>query len=329
MENTTNPPSVQIPAVENYSTTVLSISTCPVPLLPLFRRWQQAVEPLQALSLDNQHDVARLICDLEPVNTPVRTSMIRVAADLQQIAIQLAQRETYLQRYASDLQVGLGSPNLDERAQPPPTYSRPDAPPSSSNPTNTSGRPLPIPPASPASIPITEDPGMMAVRETLYAALADVLYSTPSIGSVLRTDPPRGYFTAVALAIQQVALTNLTPDGNRIRIVGSGHRRNASFGVDDAPEPLRVFAQEIIKLGAILKELQAKDDEHAIHLAVEGLEPGTSPTNMELLQSELEHGADSNHEQDGVQVAEIRSIANHIGRIALGTLTQRLAVVCS
>jgi hypothetical protein len=42
-------------------------------------------------------------------------------------------------------------------------------------------------------------PAIELIRETLYAALADVLESTPSLIPLPKTDPPRAYFGAVAL----------------------------------------------------------------------------------------------------------------------------------
>ena len=255
--------------------------------------------------------------------------MIQLSADLQSIAIQLAQRETYLQRYTQDLHEGLGAAHLDERARPPPSYAgegESERPPSrssqhsQSSTASSSRRPLPpLPTAAPAmsAIPETESPAMAAVRETLYAALAEVITTSPAVADTLRSDPPTGFFRAVSLALVEVASTFLTPDGTRVRLVGTGHQRHASFGASDAPEPLRVFASEIIRLGAVLRDLQAKDDEKAIQLAIDDRGGSNAPTYMELLKRELEHGSET-YGLDEAQTAQIRSIANHVNRLSLG-----------
>lgn len=126
------------------------------------------------------------------------------------------------------------------------------------------------------------------------------------------------FFTAVALAIVEAATKNLTPDGQRVRVVsyGAGHSRTRSFGTDDAPVQLRVFVREMLRLGAILKELSEKDDARAIELAVRGEDDLGSLTLMELLKQELELGAESNPGEGG-EIAEIRSIANFINRTAI------------
>lgn len=300
-------------------------------LLPLFIAWSKCVEPLQSFELDRQSDIARLLCDLEPLTSPISTHMIQLSADLQAIAIQLAQRETYLQRYTKDLQVTFGTGHLDDRAGPPPSYAGdggPERPPSRSSQhshTSTASssqgrRPLPpVPTAAPAmsTIPETESPAMAAVRETLYAALAEVITTSPAVTDTLRSDPPTGFFRAVSLALVEVASTFLTPDGTRVRLVGTGHQRHASFGASDAPEPLRVFASEIIRLGAVLRDLQTKDDEKAIKSAIDDRAGSNAPTYMELLKRELEHGSET-YGLDEAQMAQIRSIANHVNRLSLG-----------
>jgi hypothetical protein len=50
-------------------------------------------------------------------------------------------------------------------------------------------------------------PAIEFIHETLYATLADMLCSTPSLLPLLKTDLPRAYFGAVALAILAVSST--------------------------------------------------------------------------------------------------------------------------
>ena len=178
------------------------------------------------------------------------------------------------------------------------------------------------------TIPETETPAMAAVRETLYAALAEVITTSAAVADTLRSDPPTCFFRAVALALVEVASTFLTPDGTRVRLVGTGHQRHASFGASDAPEPLRVFASEIIRLGAVLRDLQTKDDETAIRLAMDDRRDSNAATYMELLRRELEYGSET-YGLDEAQTAQIRSIANHINRLALGERIRNFAFIAA
>jgi hypothetical protein len=112
--------------------------------------------------------------------------MIALASDIEKLAISISQRRTFLERYSQDLERGLAAqPHSTFNA--PPEY-MPDQGPSNSN--------TPILPSRPSSetvsIPSTDEPAMMAVRETLYAALAEVIAMSPSLAQILRDDPPRG-----------------------------------------------------------------------------------------------------------------------------------------
>lgn len=102
-----NPPAVDVPASATNPAFSLSISTCPSTLLPLLRRFQRAVPLVQKLSTEQAHDVARLMCDLEPQTSPVSTLMVKLAADIQALAIQISQRRTFMERYTQDLEMAL------------------------------------------------------------------------------------------------------------------------------------------------------------------------------------------------------------------------------
>lgn len=224
-KSTTDPPSVSVPASPTNPAFALSIATCPTALLPLLRRWQRTVSPLQRLSTEQAHDVARLICDLEPVTSPVSTLMVKLAADIQSVAIQISQRKTFLERYTQDLEIGLHrrSPSF----QRPPGYA-PESSTSGSARNDTSSyvnrseninsaamaakEPPPLPHRRTPSnasmtsqtrqdyldvnlqppIPETDDPGTMAVRETLYSVLADVLSTSETLPPMMKEDPARG-----------------------------------------------------------------------------------------------------------------------------------------
>lgn len=187
-------------------------------MLPLFRRWQRTVPSVQKLSTEQAHDVARLICDLEPETSPVSTLMVKLAADIQAIAIQISQRRTFMERYTQDLEMALhrrsssfnrppsyrhdfqadsstsynnayqqdaSEPFADTPPPVPPRPSRTDRPPSIAS--QSDGH---LQPQSP--IPETHDENVIAIRETLYAVLADVLSQSNTLGVILKEDPARG-----------------------------------------------------------------------------------------------------------------------------------------
>ena len=224
LESITDPASVTVPPTNSSEREfVLSVTSCPATMLGLFRLWQKAVPILQSLSIDQQADVARLLCDLEPQTSPITTQMVKIAADLSSIAIAIAQRKTYLERYASDLEDLMG-----RRPPAPPQYT----PPQSSlqqvygqdnkeqEEAHPRRRPLPIPPAdelapstlyrvnSTAStstqatvmdepdIPMTDDPELETVRQTFYAVLAEIITDAPRLAIMLREDPARGIYTS-------------------------------------------------------------------------------------------------------------------------------------
>ncbi len=172
-----------------------------------------------------------------------------LAALLRSISIEISQRRSFQDRYASDLQAvidvgGEGStdpgrvtasfvplPGYTPSPVPPypgrgktrpspspkPSRSPYSSPPHSKNslrfPSSNSSSLAPLQPLQPQTPPHQQTPTIATptipaielIRETLYAAIADVLESTPSLIPLLKTDPPRAYFGAVALAILSVS----------------------------------------------------------------------------------------------------------------------------
>lgn len=286
--------------------------------------------------------------------------MIKLSADLQSIAISISQRQTYLERYTKTLEAGLGG--RDGRFQPPPVYGqvgpieRQDT--GSSHQTYTSAvsdasahtaASLPTNHRRTASsssdlIPPTDDPGLMSIRETFYSILSEVIEGSALLGKILRDDPARGYYTsklacaslktdltyskAVAMAIVQAALTCLTPDGQRVRVV-SFNGQAESFGAEDAPISFRVFVRALVSLGKILRELESKDNDAAIESAMRGEDDLRSLTRIELLKQELEIGVEAGDAGDISQAAEIRSIANHVRRMSTAVTSLPGADHCS
>lgn len=127
----------------------------------------------------------------------------------------------------------------------------------------------------------------------------------------------------MALAIIEAALKNITPDGERVRVVSLDPRGPSSFSPYDAPPSFRVFVRAIVSLGGILRQVQERDNERAIELAMADQDDDMSLTRIEMLKQEIEFGvpdSDSIHESESQhlrETAELRTIANQINRMAL------------
>ncbi|KAF4615745.1 hypothetical protein D9613_012403 [Agrocybe pediades] len=127
---TTNPPSVPLPRSRSKSTTStssarqnsnepheLSYDNCPPAFVSFLRVWAETVPSIQALVPESQHDLARVICGLPPLSAPADSSSSHaqeqlrtingIAADLRAVAIEISQRRSFQDRYASDLQAAL------------------------------------------------------------------------------------------------------------------------------------------------------------------------------------------------------------------------------
>ncbi|EJT98269.1 hypothetical protein DACRYDRAFT_96806 [Dacryopinax primogenitus] len=135
LRSSTSPPSVTLPSSPPSPPLQLTLTTCPPHFLPLFQLWSSTVPHIRALPPGYQHDLARLICDLEPLTSPVRESLSRLAAELRAVAIEISQRRTFQERYRGDLQAVLDRagggrtsweappgyvPALEEKPLPPP-----------------------------------------------------------------------------------------------------------------------------------------------------------------------------------------------------------------
>ena len=113
----------------------LSYENCPPPFISFLRVWADAVPSIQSLPPEGQHDLARVICGLQPLqeggsDEHSRVIINSIAADLRAVAIEISQRRSFQDRYASDLQAALdaaagpGSPSSNLKASfvPPPVY---------------------------------------------------------------------------------------------------------------------------------------------------------------------------------------------------------------
>ncbi|KAF4615808.1 hypothetical protein D9613_012412 [Agrocybe pediades] len=165
----------------------LSYDNCPPAFVSFLRVWAETVPSIQALVPESQHDLARVICGLPPLSAPADSSSSHaqeqlrtingIAADLRAVAIEISQRRSFQDRYASDLQAALDastgggaggsnrgsgsgteSPRRTTSFVPPPMYDEsvgtaPPAPPA----MNTTGRSTMQMPSP--SVPSTLQPG--------------------------------------------------------------------------------------------------------------------------------------------------------------------------
>jgi len=314
-------------------TTDLSENNCPIAFVSFLRVWADTVPRIQGLVPEHQHDLARIICGLNPLSSR-NLALNGIAADLRAVAIEISQRRTFQDRYAEDLQAAIdaggGSDRLRVTASfvpppayggPPPTYPSVSAPPSSTNssyepsdpppfpssnrphtlrdikssfrrrkepktppplpPKDWEPRPTPLPP-SPSYLSDPSTPVIAIVRETLYAALADVIERSPSIRQLMKTDPPRAYFAAVSFAILDVATTAITPDGTIHAVMGQQLR------LETCPQELKPFMTELVAIGATVKEAEAEDNADAIEIISRGGEP--PEPRVERTKKVLENG---------------------------------------
>ncbi|KAJ6630583.1 hypothetical protein B0H10DRAFT_835798 [Mycena sp. CBHHK59/15] len=352
---TTNPPSVPLPRhTKGTQPMELSYDNCPPAFVSFLRVWSNTVPAIQALAPEYQHDLARMICNLEPLVTPLQPSLNGIAADLRAVAIEISQRRSFQDRYASDLQAaldsGAGPPSpASKKASfvPPPSY---DASPTSSAPSSPRSsldghsRSSPqyanhdLPPQSPSylsppgSAPVStsgfpprspspkilayNSPAIEFIRETLYASLADALDRQPSLRTLLKTDPPRAYFASVAYAVLDVATTSMTPEGSVIGVLGQ------ALTLQQCPPELRPFMAELAAIGRQAKELQEEDDMTAMQYAQRG--KAIPPTRMDRVRMMLEEGIgcaqDRRERDEGRRSVEGRAVSftNRINALSLG-----------
>ena len=351
-------------------TTDLSEHNCPIAFVSFLRVWADAVPRIQGLVPEHQHDLARIICGLNPLSSPNPT-LHGISADLRAVAIEISQRRTFQNRYAGDLQAaidaGAGDDHLRVTASfvPPPAYDatpQPSPPPSPANssyepsgpppPFSTRPRPLrdtrssrrrrdprtppPLPPKdplwqpkptssppsppSPSYLSDPSTPAIVIIRETLYAALADVIERSPSIRRLMKSDPPRAYFAAVAFGILDVATTGITPDGAIRAVMGQ------KVTMETCPRELQPFTRELMAIGATANETEAEDNADAIEVISRGGEP--PEPRMERTKKVLENGVGYDRQQrdSGEDRSSSRrsirgravTLANRINALALG-----------
>ncbi|KAH7903680.1 hypothetical protein BJ138DRAFT_1131268 [Hygrophoropsis aurantiaca] len=320
LRSTTNPPSVPLPRRSKSAASPpleLTASNCPPAFASFLRVWADTVPRIQDLPPEHQHDLARIICNLDPLASPAAAGLGGIAADLRAVAIEISQRRSFQNRYAADLQAALDAggsgsgSGLKVRASfvPPPIYDPSSASPSAST-TSLPRTPSP-------SILTADAPAIDFIRETLYASLADVLERTPALRRLLHADPPRAYFAAVALAILDVATGAVTPRGTIVGVVG------AELTLEECPPALRPLMAELAAIGRAAGVMAGEDDEAAMACAERG-EDMPEPR-LERVRRMLEGGVGCEAgagEAQGRRSVEGRAVAfvNRINALGLGIM---------
>lgn len=332
---TTVPPSVPLPrSSKSAPARELTEANCPPAFLAFLRVWASTVSRIQGLQPEYQHDLARNICGLQPVTQPVNPAVSGIAADLRAVAIEISQRRSFQDRYASDLQAALDAgsshgPTLKVKTSfvPPPAYDGPSGSDAKYKPEY--GAKYSLSPNSPASVfpprtpsPVLfphNSPALEKIRQILYAALGDVLAGNVTLGRLLKSDPPRAYFASVSLAILEVGTRAVRPDGSIDAGVGM------QLTLDKCPEPLKPLMVELGDIGKQAKKIEKADEKAAIEAAQRGDE--LSFPRMDKLRRMLQEGVGCDRGRigcDGEQLArrdsvEGRTVAfcNRINTLAL------------
>jgi hypothetical protein len=279
--------------------TDLSESNCPLVFVSFLRVWAKSVPQIQGLSPGYQHDLARIICGLEPLSQPLNRSLSGIAADLRAVAIEISQRRTFQDRYAADLQAAInaGGPNTSATVSfvPPPVYNPSPSPQPSTrlsprtlkderSPSRNSTKPS-VPGSSYSSSPkvlAASSSAIDLIRETLYAALADVIERSPSLRRLLRSDPPRAYFASVAFAILELATVSITQEGSVRGVLGQ------EMTIQQCPHELKPLMLEFAAISLSAKDAEEEDDREAVELVSRGKQP--PEPQMERVRKVLERG---------------------------------------
>jgi hypothetical protein len=316
----------------------LSYENCPPPFVSFLRVWANTVPTIQSLVPEAQHDLARVICGLQPLLQDSENVVVinGIAADLRAVAIEISQRRSFQDRYASDLQAALDAGGGDSRSRktsfvPPPVYdsspslrpipvpqrspgllssSIPHSATSSSPPRHSPSSSIPhsatssSPSHSPSSSLFPQDsPAIEFIRETLYASLADVLEHQPSLRQLLKRDPPRAYFASVAFAILDVSINSMNPDGSVTGILGK------RLTVSECPPELRPFMVELSMIGKQARVMDEEDNEHAMKLAEQGRSDDIPLSRLDRVKVMWERGVGYDDDDGGRRSVEGRAVA--------------------
>ncbi|KAF8869883.1 hypothetical protein CPB84DRAFT_1803308 [Gymnopilus junonius] len=352
---TTNPPSVPLPRLSKSSSSQpmeLSYENCPAPFISFLRVWANTVPSIQNLVPESQHDLARVICGLPPLlpETHQSTQVVSgIAADLRAVAIEISQRRSFQDRYASDLQAALdagGGPEGSPRPRkasfvPPPVYE--PSPNSSPRPSLELELPNPYPahpsPNGNTNLP-PQSPGLLSPFSTsrpTFSSSSSTLGGTPSSPSILTQDSPAIEFIRETLYASIADALERQPS---LRILLKRDRTRAYFAsvafaildvattsvtpdgaivgvlgkpltLEECPKALRPFMLELAGIGHQAKEIEEEDTKTAINLVQAGKD--VPPSRLDRVKRILEEGV--GYEQglsgarDGRRSVEGRGVA--------------------
>lgn len=212
---TTNPPSVPLTMRgKNLPETDLTLDNCPPAFQGFLEVWSLTVPIIQRLSPENQHDLARIICGLEPASQLLNPRLNRLAAELRAVAIEISQRRSFQERYASDLQAAIDSDDEHRHGRrrrvmasfaPPPEY---EPSPSPSPKRSPNSGPASLPPPSPSYSQSTFlQPPMSPTTPSRSAGPSRSRTPSPSPSASSSRSPPSPSFTVDAPAIQLIRET--------------------------------------------------------------------------------------------------------------------------
>ncbi|KAG8934519.1 hypothetical protein FRC01_002251 [Tulasnella sp. 417] len=155
LRSSTTPPSIPLPPSvlpPGTPPTLLSSETVPRAFKAFFSIWSALTPAIQALTPEQSHDLARLICGHEPLSQSAsrHEQLRRMALDMRAVAIEISQRRTFQERYQSDLQAALdhGRPMSDDGRRTPSPLRATFVPP----PGYECEKPLPPSPTSPRPV---------------------------------------------------------------------------------------------------------------------------------------------------------------------------------
>ncbi|TFK16940.1 hypothetical protein FA15DRAFT_676442 [Coprinopsis marcescibilis] len=326
LRSTTNPPSVPLPRSKDSSKTPMDLSydNCPPAFISFLKVWAKNVPSIQGLTPEYQHDLARIICGLEPLAQPINVSINGIAADLRAVAIEISQRRSFQNRYASALQAALdsgsGSGKSPRRASfvPPPSYDTPPSPsPSHSSfmasTSGSSGRasleiPPPVPPrnrpssisthlipppsASPSmtSFPHSPSPTILAFDSPAIEFIRETLYA--SLADQLELMPSlRKLLSRDPTRAYYASVAFAILDVSTRAITPEGEVEGVlgkRLALSECPPPLQPFFRELVGIGHQAKLVEEEDNENAIKLVSKGKAPPAA--RMERVKRMLECG---------------------------------------
>ncbi|GAA5903806.1 uncharacterized protein JCM6883_001991 [Sporobolomyces salmoneus] len=332
---TGTPPSISSPD----SSFTLSSLNCPPSFSNAFKLWQSCVKPIQQLDGDARHDLALVLCDKEPVSSPLRLQVANLASQLKGIGLEILQRRTFQLRFQTDLNVALDSsvrPRLSSESsrsgsrlssfEPPPLYSQ-------GKPTADTKRSYGalageerrysaarlgerMPPPTREANASEHEENLSVIRETLYSAFADAIVETPSILEQLSKGfTAKAFFASTCLAILEVALTRVEESG--VRVVQMGRGVPSLIGINETPTYLRPFLGRLVELTQALQQIALRDDELAIQEASSDSVSQRTTPRIERLKSRLAEGISIEGEGGNEEDLELRMLGNAINELAL------------